>query len=116
MTDYYPNKFLLVEIELPDEKVMKVFGSWSGGYLDGDSWRMNSGIENVRVEDGMYHFNGYTGSTYVCAPDSYGAHVYGQSIINTLIEKASVPVRLLTEEEMQEYISQSIPLFTEETK
>ena len=50
----------------------KVLGGWSGGYLDGDSWRMNSGIVSVKFEGDHYVFYGYTGSKYRCHKDTYG--------------------------------------------
>lgn len=44
----------------------KVLAGWSGGYLDGDSWRMNSGIDKI-VDDGEYwNFVGASGSVYRC--------------------------------------------------
>ena len=43
-----PNKWVILEIEFKSGVEYKVFGSWTGGYLDGDSWRLNSGIEKSR--------------------------------------------------------------------
>ena len=104
MSDYYPDRFLLVEIEYPDETLMKVFGTWSGGYLSGDSWRMNSGVSTVKTEGDMILFGGYTGSIYHCYLESYGSTAYGSGILNSMVEKAKVPIRVLSEEEMIEYV------------
>lgn len=105
MSDYYPDKFLLVEIEYPDETIMRVFGTWSGGYLSGDTWRMNSGVNTVKTEGDMILFEGYTtGSIYHCHPESYGCTAYGSGVLNSMVEKAEVPVRILSEEEMIEYV------------
>ena len=68
-----PNKWTILRIEKSDGEVInKVFGSWSGGYLDGDSWRLNSGIEKVEYHDDRFVFQGYSGSTYTCSKDRYG--------------------------------------------
>ena len=76
MSEYYPDKWMIIRIEGTDPH-FRVFGSWSGGYLDGDSWRLNSGIESV-VEDGNYYnFIGHSGSVYRCHKEMYGANVYG---------------------------------------
>jgi len=81
---YCPDKWVVVKITrdgVPD--LYKVFGSWYGGYLDGDSWRMNSGIERVSFDGERYNFHGFSGSTYSCsiADGSYGIHMYGGGVI-----------------------------------
>lgn len=50
----------------------KVFASWSGGYVSGDSWRLNSGITKVEEDGDWYLFHGKSGSIYRCHKDSYG--------------------------------------------
>ena len=42
MSDYTPDRWVIVEINSPEHgKIRKVLGSWYGGYLGSDSWRMN---------------------------------------------------------------------------
>ena len=49
------------------EKVFyKVLGGWSGGYLNGSSWRLNSGIVDVEETVDSYIFIGHSGSRYIC--------------------------------------------------
>ena len=53
----------------------------SGGYLDGDSWRVNSGITEVNETDNYYYFKGSSGSEYRCSKESYtlrmnNAHIW----------------------------------------
>lgn len=73
-----PHRWLILKIG----DIYKVFGSWFGGYLDGDAWRLNSGIE--RVEDAGDHwlFHGFSGSVYQCRKDSCGSNAYGYAILN----------------------------------
>jgi len=74
-----------VILRLPDNNY-KVFGTWSGGYLDGDRWKLNSGIEKVDQDDDFYYFTGFSGSCYKCNKRSYGvATLYGQSVLNKII-------------------------------
>jgi hypothetical protein len=75
---YQPDKWLLLKIN-GQHPHSRVFGSWAGGYLDGDSWRLNSGITSVEEDGDYYIFNGHTGSKYRCHKEMYGATVYGYS-------------------------------------
>ena len=43
-----------------------MLGGWSGGYLDGDSWRLNSGIVDVEETADSFIFIGGSGSRYIC--------------------------------------------------
>jgi len=54
------------------EKVFyNVLGGWSGGYLDGDSWRLNSGIVDVEETTDSFIFIGGSGSRYICDKSQY---------------------------------------------
>jgi len=49
MSEYNPDSWVIIKITVPDQKtIYKVLGGWSGGYLDGDSWQLNSGIAKVK--------------------------------------------------------------------
>lgn len=56
--------FALIKVTDPDETYFKVFGSTSGGYLDGDYWRMNSYVVSVHKDENYYYFRGGSGSCY----------------------------------------------------
>ena len=61
-----------VIVKLP--QCYKVLAGWSGGYIEADKWRLNSGITGCHMEvDGdCYFFAGHSGSLYRCHKDSYG--------------------------------------------
>jgi len=44
----------------------KILCGWSGGYLDGDRWRINSGISKITEDDENYYVYGESGSEYIC--------------------------------------------------
>lgn len=44
----------------------KILCGWSGGYLDGDRWRANSGISKITEDDKAYYVQGLSGSVYKC--------------------------------------------------
>ena len=87
---YWPDRFVILKIEAPEETLYKVMGFWSGSYLEGDSWRINSGIESYKIEDGRVRFFGYSGSCYDCSVDSFGATGYGMSVLQDMIYSATV--------------------------
>ena len=86
MTDYKPDNWVVLKIPTALEAsgfIYKVLGGWSGGYLNGDSWRMNSGVARVEEDGQYYHFYGHSGSCYQCNKKSYGLrnnnyHIYEQ--------------------------------------
>lgn len=64
-----PDNWVILKIK-EDTKLgyfYKVLAGWSGGYLDSDEWRLNSGIAAVvDEEEGYYDFVGDSGSVYRC--------------------------------------------------
>jgi hypothetical protein len=78
--EYHPHKWLLLRIT-DGEPLYKVFASFYGGYLDGDSWKMNSGITGIEDCGDCFRIHGYSRSVYVCPKESYGASAYGFSVV-----------------------------------
>jgi hypothetical protein len=86
--DYAPDQWELVKITGTDPHY-RVFGSWSGGYLDGDSWRLNSGITRCESVGDYYFFYGHTGSVYKCRKDCYGIRSpYNAAELNRIVTSA----------------------------
>ena len=46
-----PERWVVVDITVDGESTKKVFAGWYGGYLDGDSWKLNSGIASEQELD-----------------------------------------------------------------
>lgn len=89
MTEYAPDKWQIIKIFGKDIPLTyKVFACWYGGYLNGDSWKMNSGISKVTEEEDHYLFEGFSGSVYKCYKNLYGANMYGHGILQEFIEQA----------------------------
>ena len=70
---YIPDVWTIVKIESPEHgKVYKVLAGWYGGFAGSDEWKLNSGIESY-VQDtktGEISFRGFSGSVYVCHPNT----------------------------------------------
>jgi len=102
MKKYYPDRWVILKITLPNETFYKVLGSWFGGYLHGNSWRMNSGIVAIEREGDYYHFVGDSGSQYICHKNTYGTHMLSSGVINDIIagaQDAGHEVELLNDQE-----------------
>jgi hypothetical protein len=84
--EYNPDKWVGVKISSANTPtIYKIFACWYGGYLSGDSWKLNSGITKATLNDNRYYFEGASGSVYVCNNDSYGTNGYGASVLGNMI-------------------------------
>ena len=79
MSEQVPHNWIVVK--LPEDKGYKVVGGWSGGYLDGDSWRVNSGITKIIDKEDHYLIHGASGSVYKCYKNS---EIVRQNIVGIL--------------------------------
>jgi hypothetical protein len=84
--NYNPDRWLVVKLTDTVNSIShyRVFATWRGGYLNGDSWRMNSGIASVTFEDDYYNFVGSSGSIYCCHKGYYGSTIYGESVLQSI--------------------------------
>lgn len=111
MSDYNPDRWVIIEIINKGEKLYKVFGGWYGGYTQGDSWRMNSGISKIEREGkNFFLFHGYSGSVYRCRVDCFGMSNYMGSVYEYSLrqaEKANIPFRFLSFDETIKYVKEN---------
>jgi len=97
MAHYTPDSWQLVKINGTDPHY-RIFGSWSGGYLYGDSWKLNSGVTDVTEDDKYFYFYGYSGSVYQCHKNGYGIRSpYNTSVILDYCEKSQGTMELIDE-------------------
>lgn len=72
MSEYKPDRWVMLKFNVGDETFYKVLAGWGGSYLEGQSWKLNSGVTHVELDGDYYLFSGYSGSVYKCHKDSYG--------------------------------------------
>jgi len=90
-----PEEWVIVEIG-GDSPHYRVFASWRGGYISGDSWRMNSGIISVTMDGDYYVFKGHSGSTYKCHKKSYGIRSpYNYDVLESYSKKGKEKFKYL---------------------
>lgn len=94
MSEYTPDGWVILEQTQKDgNKEYFVFGSWSGSYLYGDSWRANSGIKSVEKDEKECIFHGYSGSIYRCSIHSEGRiSAYNEGILQNLANVSNAEV------------------------
>lgn len=95
-----PDEWVVLKIlSASDGTFYKVLGSWYGGYLHGNSWRLNSGIERVEKTEDSFLFYGFSGSCYECGFNNYGMHLESSGIVEQLKQgRGDIVVEVLPKE------------------
>lgn len=86
-----PHGWVILKFTIENDVFFKIFASWRGGYLDGDSWRLSSGAKEPPVlsDCGKYWiWPQESGSCYhlsIEGEDGY-SHYTAQILGNLLIQ------------------------------
>lgn len=86
VNEYEPDSWVVLKMTHKDQTLYKVLGGWSGGYINGSSWRLNSGIERAKydISNDVWKFYGSSGSVYNCCPNMYGLRPSTIGIYDTM--------------------------------
>lgn len=98
--EYKPDRWVILKFTYSEETVYKILAGWGGGYLDGPSWRLNSGCIKVEDDYNFLIFRGYSRNIYRCHKAGYGTTVYTAQILNRLtsgFENKEVKIELMPE-------------------
>lgn len=88
--DYYPDGWALIKMVDPSYKAYyKILASWSGGYLDGDSWKMSSEITSIKEDDENYYTIGSSGSVYALRKNGRMPNTYAYGVFQNVQEQAA---------------------------
>lgn len=101
MSDYNPDKWVMLKFTHPNKIIYKILASWYGGYTQGNSWQLNSGITRIEEDGDVYLFHGASGSVYHCHKKTYGMHAYSMGILSNFqkdIENSNVTLDLMPED------------------
>ena len=85
MSLYTPNTWVMLKFTNTSNgvAVYKILAGWSGSYLYGASWKLNSGVTKVERDGDFYLFSGSSGSVYKCHKNSYGLSAYTSGILES---------------------------------
>ena len=102
MSEYKPDKWVMLKFISEGQTTYKVLASWYGGFANGDSWKLNSGVTKIQEDGQCYLFSGYSGSVYRCHKNTYGMSAYTMGILASFQKDAEglegVSIELMPEE------------------
>ena len=88
MQTYTPDTWIILLFDSPDYgKIHKVFSGWYGGYAQGDSWKLSSGIKTFVSKGEFYSSLQDSGSIYNLYKQSEKLSGYQSSILAGWMEK-----------------------------
>ena len=90
MSEYTPDKWVVIEIAMDNTTVQRILSSWYGGWAGSDSWRLSSGITEVEELDDSYIIKNESGSVYTCFKDRYGMSAYAMSVLEDFKKQAII--------------------------
>ena len=90
MSEYTPDKWVIIEIDHEGVKIQKILSSWYGGWAGSDSWRLSSGITEVEELEDSFIIKNQSGSVYTCFKGRYGMSSYSMSILESFKKQASI--------------------------
>lgn len=81
MSTYTPDRWVLVKIQaVGHEPYYRVLAGWYGGFTQGDSWKLSSGVEKSIDHGKYYEMPQSSGSVYICHKGAHGMSMYTSSI------------------------------------
>lgn len=86
---YIPDSYVFLKIQAHGQAtaIVKLFAAWNGGYLNEDSWRLNSGCVSISEQDDGYVVSGYSGSEYILKKGSSPLYGYHKSVLDDMIQE-----------------------------
>lgn len=87
MSNYKPDYFVLIKFQTEGQTFYKVFATWVGDFVRGDSWRMSTEIVRVEAKGQLLYFYGKSGSCYEVHKDTWGTTIWSGSILDSIVEK-----------------------------
>ena len=90
MSEYTPDKWVVIEIAMDDTTVQRILSSWYGGWAGSDSWRLSSGITEVEELEDSYIIRNESGSVYTCYKGRYGMSSYAMGVLEDFKKQAVI--------------------------
>ena len=92
-----PDSWVIIEVNHEGEQFQKILSGWSGGYLDGDAWRMSSPIKemNINIDQDYITVETDSGSVYNLRKEYQGLRMSNAGIYNQLKERFGDSVEIV---------------------
>lgn len=82
-------QFIRITPKDSDQSIIKLFAVWVGGYSGTDSWRLNSGVQDIEICPNHVRVYGYSGSCYCIHKVQVHMSAYGSKVLSGIVEQAS---------------------------
>lgn len=104
---YTPDRFII--LKYLEDNSYAILAGWSGGYLDGDSWRRSSRLKSAKSNEYGYEVTTES-STYQLRANAIGYTGLMHSILNQLsqLEEAADMIEVFDKPEQVEKIIRSL--------
>jgi len=92
-----PDSWIILEVNHEGNQFQKILSGWSGGYLDGDAWRISSPIKNIHIDIDKDYItvDTDTGSQYTLYKSAQGLQMSNAGIYNRLKERFGNAVEIV---------------------
>lgn len=87
--EYTPDRWVIVKVTSKTNTHHRVFAGWYGGFTQGDSWKMNSGITHWEDKGDYYAVHGKSGNVYNCYKVSSGMSAYMSNVLYRFEQEAA---------------------------
>lgn len=96
MSQYEPDVWVVVEIDgnKVENRYYRVLAGWYGGFANGDSWKMSSGITKIVEQDTYWEIHNTSGSVYQCHKNNEGFSGYTKRVLDNYQLENSDDLRL----------------------
>ena len=94
MSIYTPDRWILVKLTSTESTYYRVLASWYGGYTEGDSWKLSSGIEKTIEYPDRYEYLNSSGSLYICYKGAEGTSNYTRGIFESYAKQNSDSLKI----------------------
>lgn len=100
--EYNPDRWVMLKFVTEGHTTYKILAGWGGGYLYGQSWKLNSGCTHIEEDGDYFLFHGFSGSVYRCHKRAYGTTGYTAQIYNKfekqIAESAGASMEMMPKE------------------
>ena len=92
-----PDSWAIIEVNHEGEQFQKILSGWSGGYLDGDAWRISSRIKRIKIslDKDFFTVDTESGSFYTLFKSRQGLRMSNAGIYNELKEKYGEMIEII---------------------
>lgn len=104
MNIHTPDCWTVVEFGNTNHTIRKIFAGWYGGFAEGESWSLSSGITEAQEYDTHWEFLNHSGSRYVCYKNTKGLSSYMYGIFGNWLAEAKDAGTYTVQDVSAEYV------------